>query len=226
MRNMNKYILPKECYCVFCKRLCKNLNSLKQHETRCSQNPKRKCYNNLNNKKVFWNKGQTKETNPKIKEQAEKQSNTKKGKSTHRQTEETKQKLREYALQNGLGGFNMRKHTIFVNGLPVDSTYEKIVAEELSSHGIAWVRPSKIKYIDNKGKLHHYTPDFYLPEYDVYLDPKNDYLINNTNPRLGFKDLDKIKWVMEQNNIVVIILDKNSLNYNAIIEKIAGVAQR
>lgn len=44
-----------------------------------------------------------------------------------------------------------------------------------------------------KGIKHTYTPDFYLPEYNVYLDPKNDYLINNINPGLGFKDVDKIR---------------------------------
>lgn len=31
--------------CTFCKKLCKNLNSLAQHECRCKENPKRKDFN-------------------------------------------------------------------------------------------------------------------------------------------------------------------------------------
>lgn len=61
------------------------------------------------------------------------------------------------------------------------------------------------------GKQHRYTPDFYLPEYDIYLDPKNDYLINNINPSLGYNDVEKIKKVSTQNNIKILILDVNSL---------------
>ena len=39
---------------------------------------------------------------------------------------------------------------------------------------------------------------------DVYLDPKNDYLIG--------KDSEKIKRVQEQNNITVLVLDRESLD--------------
>jgi hypothetical protein len=69
-----------------------------------------------------------------------------------------------------------------------------------------------------KNYFHYYTPDFYLPEYDVYLDPKNDFLINNNNPSLGYKDTDKIKWVELYNNIKIIILDKNHLVWDKIKE--------
>ena len=65
-------------------------------------------------------------------------------------------------------------------------------------------------------KERRYTPDFYLSEYDIYLDPKNDFLINNINPSLGFFDKEKIQWVSEQNDISVIILDKDQLNWDDI----------
>ena len=61
-------------------------------------------------------------------------------------------------------------------------------------------------------KKHTYTPDLYLPDYNVYLDPKNDFLIENINPTLGYSDKDKINWVMEQNGVRVIILNKNQLD--------------
>lgn len=33
--------------CIYCNKLCKNKNSLAQHECRCKSNPNRKCYDNL-----------------------------------------------------------------------------------------------------------------------------------------------------------------------------------
>ena len=43
---------------------------------------------------------------------------------------------------------------------------------------------------------------------DVYLDPKNDYLIG--------KDSEKIKRVQEQNNITVLVLDRESLDWDSL----------
>lgn len=209
--------------CQYCSKVCKNLNSLRQHEIRCPHNPNRinTVHAGFNTKgKKAWNKGLTKETSDVVKRQAELQSKTKKGKPGRKHTDAEKQTLREHALKNKLGGFNMRKKTIFVNGIAVDSSYEKIVAESLTENNIEWKRCDRFKYIDNKNKLHYYTPDFYLPKYDVYLDPKNDYLINNINPILKFRDTDKIKWVMEQNNIKIIILDKDHLTYEKIVDLI------
>jgi hypothetical protein len=44
---------------------------------------------------------------------------------------------------------------------------------------------------DNTGNEHRYYPDFYLPEYDVYLDSKNDYLIEHKSSRFGITDVEK-----------------------------------
>lgn len=46
----------------------------------------------------------------------------------------------------------------------------------------------------------------------------NDFLINNNNLSLGYKDTDKIKWVELYNNIKIIILDKNHLIWDKIKE--------
>lgn len=51
---------------------------------------------------------------------------------------------------------------------------------------------------------------------DVYLDPKNDFLIENINPGTGIKDIDKIHLVESQNNIRCIILNKNQLTWDEI----------
>lgn len=48
--------------CIFCNKLCKNLNSLTQHEIRYALNPNRRSYNNLGEYSSNCRKGQTKDT--------------------------------------------------------------------------------------------------------------------------------------------------------------------
>ncbi len=56
----------------------------------------------------------------------------------------------------------------------MDSTWEVACAERLDELGIAWKRdPSiKIKYRDKRLRLRNYAPDFYLPEFDIYIEVK------------------------------------------------------
>ena len=103
----------------------------------------------------------------------------------------------------------MRKG-IYYNSIKLDSSYEVTLAENLDHHGIRWERCSRFPYHMNDN-LHYYTPDFYLPDHNVYLDPKNDFLIQNINPSLGYSDTDKIQQVMKENKIRIIILDKEHL---------------
>lgn len=71
-------------------------------------------------------------------------------------------------------------------------------SELLNELQIAWIRPSALKY-DNK----NYFADFYLPEFDLYLDPKNNY-----KAKLDQTKIDKVK---EQNNVKVFILLEEQL---------------
>lgn len=63
------------------------------------------------------------------------------------------------------------------------------------------------------GNSHRYYPDFYLPEFNIYLDPKNDYLINYPSKRFGITDVEKICTVAEQNKVKIIILSKLQINW-------------
>lgn len=49
-----------------------------------------------------------------------------------------------------------------------DSHWEITLGKSLSENNIEWIRPTKFVLSDGKS----YTPDFYLPKYGVYLDPK------------------------------------------------------
>lgn len=61
----------------------------------------------------------------------------------------------------------------------LDSSWEEILAQRLDELGIEWIRPdSPILWTDRSGKRRNYFPDFYLPEHDIYLDPKNPAAFN------------------------------------------------
>jgi len=208
---------PNIQYCQYCGKECKNTNSLVNHERLCKKNPngKKSPFIELNSSRPAWNKGLTKETDERVRRGAELASKTLTGRVGHKHTEEEKKHLSELAKERGLGGFNMRKAGIYYNGVKLDSSYEVILAEDLDVNNIRWERPSRFTYHMDDTE-HTYTPDFYLPDYDIYLDPKNDYLINNVNPNLGYTDIDKIHQVEVENNIKVIILNKDQLNWSSI----------
>ena len=65
-----------------------------------------------------------------------------------------------------------------------DSGYEVEVAKWLDKNSIEWVKDKVIFWEDNRGKQHRYFPDFYLPEYNIYLDPKNEYCIEHQKEKL------------------------------------------
>lgn len=96
------------------------------------------------------------------------------------------------------------KNEVFVS----ESSYEVDLSKILNDLNIYWTRPSFFWYKDNKGNSRRYYPDFYLPDHDLYLDPKNDYLIKT--------DIDKIMKVSEQNKIYVIVIGKNHINIDSI----------
>lgn len=77
-----------------------------------------------------------------------------------------KNKCRIAALKRGFGGYNSK--AIEYNGIWFDSNWEIRVAKELDLNQVKWERPKKFKLSNGKS----YTPDFYLPEYSIYLDPK------------------------------------------------------
>lgn len=124
------------------------------------------------------------------------------------------------AIKNNFGGVR-QSCRINYNGVMLGSSYELLVAESLDNHKIKWKQPGYFRYIDPTGKERRYTADFFLPDYDVYLDPKNDFLINNVNPSLGFCDIDKIKIVENTHNIRILVLNKNQLSWD-IISKLVG----
>lgn len=72
------------------------------------------------------------------------------------------------------------------NGNIFDSGYEVLIAKYLDEKNIEWVIPKNaIYWFDSTGKQRRYFPDFYLPLYDIYLDPKNPYCISQQLEKLN-----------------------------------------
>ena len=165
-----------------------------------------------------WNKGLTKEIDHRVAHSQEtkdlvKLKNTERVWDGH--TEDFKKKQRNNAIKRGLGGVRPSKR-IKYGDKTLGSTYELEVVKSLDENKIRWDTCKKFYYKDPNNKKRSYTPDIYLIDYDIYLDPKNDFLINNINPSLGYSDKDKIRLVEEQNNIRVIIVNKYELNWDSI----------
>jgi hypothetical protein len=66
----------------------------------------------------------------------------------------------------------------------LESSWEVEIANYLIQLGIEWNRPSFIKWVDSNNVTRRYFPDFYLPFYNMYLDPKNPYCIVRDKEKL------------------------------------------
>lgn len=189
--------------CVHCNESfdlsAKPLGWMANHSRWCHKNPKREQYNKDTAK---MRAGITEETRKKWSiaiSLAHKE-----GKYDHldrktflgkNHTEETKQKIREKALASLHR--RLKKNTVTYNGVLLDSTWELELAKRLDSIKIKWIRPDPVKWVDDDGLEHNYFPDFYLPDYDLYLDPKNPHAV-----KVQKKKLEKILTLYK--NLVII----------------------
>ena len=96
------------------------------------------------------------------------------------------------------------KNTEYKCGVILESSYEVRFAEILDELGILWEKVRRGYVWNDNGKQRRYVPDFYLPDYDLFVDPKNDYLIK--------KDKNKIDSAVELNSINVIVLANDQIN--------------
>lgn len=135
-------------------------------------------YNKEREYKLPWNKGLTKETDQRVLQNAMAISNTLQQQIKDRifvptkMGEKARKVLSEKQSLQNVGG---RCKWYSVNGIKVQGTWERDVALKLSDMRIIWVKPSKSSFIikyEMEGKIKSYTPDFYLPEFNIFLEIK------------------------------------------------------
>lgn len=199
--------------CCYCGSERKNHNSLRNHERTCPSNLNRNYKNGMTGKKggnQYTKARSLGLPDPSYEvsdETRAKLSARRKGKKLSNETKYKLSVIRSDQLRNNAF---YSKRTSY-KGITLDSSYELIVAKSLDENGIEWIRPKAIDW-DDDGQIRKYIPDFYLPEYDVYLDPKNDYLIN--------KDKRKIYLAEKYNGVEILILDNAHLDWRNIKEMI------
>lgn len=219
-----------EYICRFCGKICKNNNSLKQHEIRCKMNPNKidvvsnfigyneyRKQNNMPGQNQFTKAKRLGLETPKISDETKKKISLKKSNSKHsnESIEKIKQGMKlavikypeSYSSQN----VNGRVKKISYDDIILDSNWELLVAKYLDEHNIKWERPNKgIPYIWNEDE-HIYFPDFYLPDYDYYIEVK------------GYqRDRDIYKWANVKKLIIIKHKEINMIKNNEfnILEKI------
>lgn len=203
-----------EYICRYCGRICKNDNSLRNHERLCKENPDRQI---LVSNFIKWNeyrkgKNLQKSSNQYIKakelgleyhisdETKEKLSNARKGKI---HTEEHKEKLskimKDVAKDNPNYSFSKNKYfkKEIINGFRMDSSWESIFANYLNKNDIKWVKNKKpFRYIF-ENEEHSYYPDFYLEDFNLYIEIKGQETEKDLAKYKSVKDL----IVLKQNDI-------------------------
>lgn len=132
-------------------------------------------------------------------------------------SEEAKAKIRRYAVAAALGGHTSKQRLTYRTRqgsvVHLHSSYEVRVAQALDAAGVEWTRPAPLAWQDALGVAHRYYPDFYLPQQNVYLDPKNPYLQQ--------KDRAKLHAVATQRGVIILVLGPDELTCAAIFAKIS-----
>lgn len=167
--------------CPICNNVFESRRLLKKHEY--SEHPQ--FYNGQRNG-GGWAKGLTKETDPRIKWGKTLSEKIAKGEiiptwKGRKHTEEEKRHLSLIQSENAANGKIMGtrkdvKFYSFKNLLNEEfllrGTWELNVAKHLNELGILWTRNRKIEYLDSKGTIHVYNPDFFLPNTNEYIEVK------------------------------------------------------
>lgn len=175
--------------CQYCGKEC-GIYGLKNHEKYCEQNTNRVKYpieKHLKDSKCHtaWNKGLTAETDERIKNGI---ITLKKYYETHdgswkgrKHTDEEKNKISKSireAIKNNPESYSSSnvngrvKRINYNENITLDSSWEFIVAKYLDTNNIKWERPQTgIQYFWENG-YHTYFPDFYLPEYNIFIEVK------------------------------------------------------
>ena len=130
-----------------------------------------------------------------------------KGKAGHKHSDETKKILSEKALASPHR--RLRKKMIKYKDVWLDSSWELYLAQRLDELSIKWIRPEPIKWNDKEGKTHNYFADFYLPDHNLYLDPKNPFAIKVQREKLDclFEQYRNIRIIDSEDGCKQFILD-------------------
>lgn len=168
---MNYHQQDNKWMCDLCQREFSSRQATTSHIYRTHTNPG-VSFGGHQKGKPPWNKGLTKETDNRVLENAIALSLATKGRTGRPQTYESKRKISLSKSINNKGG---RCKWFEVAGQKVQGTWEQNIALKFEELGIKWQKLKTNQHTFEykmDDKIRSYTPDFYLCEYDVYLEIK------------------------------------------------------
>ena len=189
--------------CKHCKQECdlsdKPKGWMANHSRWCDKNPKLREYKEtLSKSRENINEESIKKRNSAIKEAHSRGCYSDVDRTAFggwKHSEEAKLTIKEKALKSKHR--RMNRNIIEYNGVMLDSNWEFELAKRLDYLNINWIRPEPLEWVDDNNVTHNYFPDFYLTEYDLYLDPKNPQVIKMQK--------EKLKKLSEQYDNIVIL---------------------
>lgn len=215
--------------CQFCKKICKNQNSLRNHERLCRLNPNRQEivsnfieYNKKRKKTGIKGTNQYVKAKqlglpkPTISDETRKKlsENTKGRKYSEEQRlkhsyimKKTVEKYPDSYTKNNVVG---RVKNIIYNGIKLKGNWEVIVAKWLDKNEIKWEHETKSFDYEWNG-IRKYYPDFYLPDFDLFIEVKGYQTERDLHKWESVKNLvvfklDEIKKIKNNNLKIVDIL--------------------
>ena len=202
-------------FCKFCDKECKNENSKRNHERLCKLNPYKQEIKSIGFTKYNQSvkNGDVKAINhfikakqlglpkPTISDETRKKISLK-SKETAKQywNDETRlfrSEIMKQVVRNNPDSYSAnnicgRTKKITYNGFTLNGSWELIVAQWLDRNNIKWtnkIEPFQYIWNDN---THLYFPDFYLIDYDWYIEVK------------GYeRERDRCKWLAVKNLVVI-----------------------
>jgi len=171
---------------------------------------KRGSKNGAKRKAPAWNKGLTKD-DPRVAKFAESFSKTVRKQildGTYipkKMGDAARQRLSERQSLHNTGG---RSKWFTVAGKRVQGTYEKQFAEKLEVEQIRWDKiktHNRLFKYEQDSKIKSYAPDFYLPDFDIYVEIKGYWWGNDEAKMLSVKE-------QHQDKNLVVIFGKNKLD--------------
>jgi hypothetical protein len=198
--------------CLYCNKELKNKLALAGHTRACSLNPnaigspfKKRWTEGL----PVWNKGLTRDTDERVKLAADKNSKTHlesptflgktHSEKSRQKMSDSRHKLYESGWEPVCGRSKKYDYTSLTAGtIKVDGTWELKVCHYLDSLGVKWERNRKrFPYIRPDGKKATYQPDFYVADWESFIEVK------------GYQtDLDECKWAQFPHKLEVWKRDK------------------
>jgi hypothetical protein len=198
--------------CKYCEKECKNQNSLRNHERLCKLNPNKSIsyftlYNKIQNRNRSnqYIKAKLLELpKPEVSiEIRQKQSEWNRSRSIEWNKENGKRisKIINEKVAKGEWHTSLAKHMHYTyKGVDLHGKWELQYAMFLDENFIPWIRNKESFSYTYQDKLRKYTPDFYLPETNEYIEIK------------GYKtEKDDAKWSQFPSNRKLVILMKKEL---------------